>query len=127
MNEALALNLPLLFRELPEAAVGSGPWWTFGLLRAKELDWERDNREWVAALPAARFVLDEVLDVLSTPAFREAAGLRPDDWQRLRHWLDEAGASGREAANQLGHAKPSMTQDHYMSRRTVTEQAAVVL
>jgi integrase len=42
-------------------------------------------------------------------------------------WLDEAGVSGREAANQLGHAKPSMTQDHYMSRRTVTEQAAVVL
>jgi integrase len=41
--------------------------------------------------------------------------------------LDEAGVSGREAANQLGHARPSMTMDVYMSRRTVTEQAATVL
>jgi integrase len=41
--------------------------------------------------------------------------------------LDEAGVSGREAANQLGHARPSMTLDVYMSRRTVTEQAAHVL
>ncbi len=42
-------------------------------------------------------------------------------------WLDEAGLSGRQAANQLGHAKPSMTMDRYMSRRTVTEQAALIL
>ena len=41
--------------------------------------------------------------------------------------LDGAGASGREAANQLGHAKPSMTTDVYMSRRTVTERAAEIL
>ena len=32
-------------------------------------------------------------------------------------WLDEDGVSGRQVANQLGHAKPSMTMDHYMSRR----------
>ncbi len=42
-------------------------------------------------------------------------------------WLDEDGVSGRQVANQLGHAKPSMTMDHYMSRRTVTERAALVL
>jgi integrase len=42
-------------------------------------------------------------------------------------WLDEDGVSGRQAANQLGHAKPSMTMDHYMSRRAVTERAALVL
>ncbi|RBY97108.1 hypothetical protein DQ237_05890 [Blastococcus sp. TF02-8] len=42
-------------------------------------------------------------------------------------WLDEDGVSGREVANQLGHAKPSMTMDHYMSRRAVTERAALVL
>jgi integrase len=42
-------------------------------------------------------------------------------------WLDEEGVSGRQVANQLGHAKPSMTMDHYMSRRAVTERAALVL
>ncbi len=40
--------------------------------------------------------------------------------------LDEDGVSGRQVANQLGHAKPSMTMDHYMSRRAVTERAALV-
>jgi integrase len=43
------------------------------------------------------------------------------------HWLDEEGVSGRQVANQLGHAKPSMTMDHYMSRRAVTERVALVL
>jgi integrase len=42
-------------------------------------------------------------------------------------WLDEDGVSGRQVANQLGHAKPSMTMDHYMSRRAVSERAALVL
>jgi integrase len=42
-------------------------------------------------------------------------------------WLDEDGVSGRQVANQLGHAKPSMTMDHYMSRRVVTARAALVL
>jgi integrase len=38
-------------------------------------------------------------------------------------WLDEAGVSGRQTANQLGHAKPSMTIDVYMSRRAATAQS----
>ena len=42
-------------------------------------------------------------------------------------WLDEEGVSGRQVANQLGHAKPSMTMAHYMSRRAVTEGAALIL
>jgi hypothetical protein len=42
-------------------------------------------------------------------------------------WLDDDGVSGRQVANQLGHAKPSMTLDRYMSRRAVTERAALVL
>lgn len=41
-------------------------------------------------------------------------------------WLDEAGVSGREVANQLGHAKPSMTLDVYMDRRSITEAAALL-
>ncbi|MGY1686883.1 tyrosine-type recombinase/integrase [Geodermatophilus sp. SYSU D00867] len=42
-------------------------------------------------------------------------------------WLDEDGVTGRQVANQLGHAKPSMTMDRYMSRRTVTLRAAEIL
>jgi integrase len=41
--------------------------------------------------------------------------------------LDEAGLSGREIADQLGHSKPSMTLDKYMGRGVVTAQAATVL
>jgi integrase len=42
-------------------------------------------------------------------------------------WLDEDGVAGRQVANQLGPAEPSMTMDVYVSRRTVTERAALVL
>ena len=64
-------------------------------------------------------------------ALLDAAGF---DWatghtfrKTVATWLDEAGVSGRQTANQLGHAKPSMTMDKYMSRRAVTEQAATIL
>lgn len=41
--------------------------------------------------------------------------------------LDEAALSARLVADQLGHARPSMTQDVYMGRRTVDSQAALAL
>lgn len=41
--------------------------------------------------------------------------------------LDEAGLSGRDIANQLGHAKPSMTLDVYMGRKVVSSEVARVL
>jgi integrase len=41
--------------------------------------------------------------------------------------MDQAGLSARAAADQLGHAKPSMTQDVYMGRRLATTGAAAVL
>lgn len=41
--------------------------------------------------------------------------------------LDEAGLSAREIADQLGHAKPSMTQDVYMGRNVVSARAAQAL
>lgn len=42
-------------------------------------------------------------------------------------WMDEAGCTAREIADQLGHARPSLTQDVYMGRRVVTSRAAEVL
>ncbi|MGY0537725.1 tyrosine-type recombinase/integrase [Nocardioides sp. YJ-D4] len=35
--------------------------------------------------------------------------------------LDEAGISGRQVADQLGHSRVSMTQDTYLDRRPVNE------
>jgi len=41
--------------------------------------------------------------------------------------MDVAGLSARAAADQLGHAKVSMTQDNYMGRRVAMTGAAKVL
>lgn len=41
--------------------------------------------------------------------------------------LDEAALSARLVADQLGHARPSMTQDIYMGRRAIDSQAAEAL
>ncbi|WP_460960103.1 tyrosine-type recombinase/integrase [Parasphingorhabdus pacifica] len=41
--------------------------------------------------------------------------------------LDEAGLTARLIADQLGHSRPSMTQDVYMGRATVSRVAAVAL
>jgi integrase len=41
--------------------------------------------------------------------------------------MDEAGLSARAAADQLGHAKVSMTQDHYFGRRIARTGAADLL
>jgi len=41
--------------------------------------------------------------------------------------LDEAGLTTRAVADQLGHAKPSMTQDVYMGRKIANPHAAAAL
>ena len=41
--------------------------------------------------------------------------------------MDKAGLTSRAAADQLGHAKVSMTQDQYFGRRSAKTGAAAVL
>lgn len=41
--------------------------------------------------------------------------------------LDEGGATAREIADQLNHARPSMTQDVYMARKRKTSRQASIL
>jgi integrase len=41
--------------------------------------------------------------------------------------LDDAGLSPRQIADQLGHARPSITQDVYMGRKVVSAEAARIL
>jgi integrase len=40
--------------------------------------------------------------------------------------MDDAGLSARSAADQLGHTKPSMTQDNYMDPRILDTGADVL-
>lgn len=41
--------------------------------------------------------------------------------------LDEAVLSARLIADQLGHARPSMTQDVYLGRKIASRETAIVL
>ncbi|HET7386123.1 MAG TPA: tyrosine-type recombinase/integrase [Nocardioidaceae bacterium] len=41
--------------------------------------------------------------------------------------LDEAAVSARLVADQIGHSRPSMTQDVYMGRGAVSSEAALAL
>lgn len=65
--------------------------------------------------------------------FREARGKEALAWitshsfRKTATILDEAALSARLVADQLGHSRPSMTQDVYMGRRAVDSQAALAL
>ena len=41
--------------------------------------------------------------------------------------LDDAGLSARQIADQLGHARPSLTQDAYLGRKVASPAAARLL
>jgi integrase len=84
----------------------------FGSPRARAL---RDPSNTAGDL---RAVLDRLgYDWVTSHVFRKTVATR----------LDEAGMSARQIADQLGHAKPSMTQDVYMGRRVVSAEAARIL
>ena len=59
------------------------------------------------ALPVSRLGLDEVLDLLATPAIAQQAGLDAPSLARLREWLEAAGARwGLDAAHRARHGAP---------------------
>ncbi len=67
-------------------------------------------------------------------AFREVRAGTKFGWVRPHTYrktvatlLDDQGATARMIADQLGHARISMTQDVYMGRRTVSPQVAAAL
>ena len=68
------------------------------------------------------------------PELREARGTDALAWITTHTFrktaatiLDEAALSARLVADQLGHSRPSMTQDVYLGRRAVDSQAALAL
>jgi integrase len=67
-------------------------------------------------------------------ALRQARGTEELAWVTSHSFrkttatiLDEAGLSPRIVADQLGHARPSMTQDVYLGRRLTDPRAAAAL
>lgn len=60
---------------------------------------------------------DEALAWITSHTFRRTAATI----------LDEASLTGRLIADQLGHTRPSMTQDIYMGRRAVDSRTAQAL
>jgi len=67
-------------------------------------------------------------------ALREARGSSGFRWVTFHSFrktcatiLDDAGLTARVVADQLGHSKPSMTQDVYMGRHSVHPSAAAAL
>jgi integrase len=67
-------------------------------------------------------------DMRAVLAGTEFEGLTPKDW---RHYvatvLDAMGLTARQIADYLGHDKPSTTQDVYMDRGIVGEEASAAL
>lgn len=62
------------------------------------------------ALPTARLGLNEVLDLLATPAIAQHAGLDGAMLMRLRGWLESAGACwGLDGAHRMRHGAPDDT------------------
>lgn len=59
-------------------------------------------------LPAARFGLEEMLDLLASPPLADAAGLDAADFERLHGWLHAAGARwGLDAAHRARLGAPA--------------------
>jgi integrase len=99
-----------------------------------------DNRHAALGRPAAGPMFPS-----STGTVREASNVRNRAWNPFKQragfeWvtfrtfrktvatmLDEAGLTARQIADVLGHAHPSMTQDVYMGRGTVSRHAADAL
>ena len=59
------------------------------------------------ALPVSRFGLEDILDLLASPPLAEAARLDAADFERLRAWLQAAGARwGLDAAHRASSGAP---------------------
>jgi len=103
---------------------------------------------WVVAMLTRRFTAGVQLDKPVFPDslggfrdpsntsrdLREARGTADLSWvtshtfrKTLATMLDDAGLSPRAVADQLGHARPSMTQDVYMSRKVLNPHAATAI
>jgi len=109
------------------------PPWAVDMLRHRWRIASAENR------PLASPVFPDSLGGLRDPsntrrALREARGSEDFTWVTSHVFrktaatiLDEAGLSARAIADQLGHSKPSITQDTYLGRGIASPAAAAAL
>lgn len=143
-NATVAINYTVvrrkgagLVRKSTKTAAGERvlplPSWTVAMLEARHDAAAEDNR------PAASPVFPNSQGGLRDPSntlrvLREARGSEGFAWVTSHVFrktaatvLDEAGLSARVIADQLGHARPSMTQDVYLGRKIISRDAADAL
>lgn len=109
------------------------PSWAVEMLRRRRRAAAAENR--LAASPVFPDTLGGLRDPSNTRrALREARGSDGFAWVTSHVFrktagtvLDEAKLSARQIADQLGHSKPSMTQDVYMGRGAVSAENAAAL
>lgn len=109
------------------------PRWAVTMLRARLDDARADGQS--AASPVFPDSLGGLRDPSNTlRVLRECRGTDGFAWVTSHVFrktaatiLDDAGLSSRLIADQLGHAKPSMTQDVYLARKVVSSAAAAAL
>ncbi|WP_240519338.1 site-specific integrase [Amycolatopsis antarctica] len=126
-----------LRRTDPKSASGertlSLPEWAAAMLRERQRIAVSENR--AGAHPVFPDTLGGLRDPSNTRrALREARGSDGFAWVTSHVFrktaatiLDNARLTAREIADQLGHSKPSMTQDVYMGRGEISPAAAAAL
>jgi len=97
------------------------------------------RRRWVSGVQLDDPVFADTLGGIRDPSntrhrLREALDRAGYNWVTSHNFrktiatvLDEAGLSARVIADQLGHSRPSMTQDVYMGRRSIDPRVAAAL
>ncbi len=109
------------------------PGWAVSLLRERRRLAEEAGRS--LATPVFPDTLGGLRDPSNTRRdFREARGTKDFAWVKSHVFrktaatvLDDAKLTSRQIADQLGHARPSITQDVYMGRTTVSQDNATAL
>jgi integrase len=109
------------------------PSWAVTMLRKRRRIAEAEGRS--TASPVFPDTLGGLRDPSNTGrALREARGSEGFAWVTSHVFrktaatiMDEAGLSARLIADQLGHSKPSMTQDTYMGRNSVSPATAAAM
>ena len=128
----------LIIKSSPKSAAGRRilelPSWAVTMLRRrqpKDVDADEVATRQVFPAPIAGGLRDPNNTLkMMRQAFRHAGfdGVTSHYFRKtVATLMDEAGLSARSAADQLGHAKPSLTADIYMGRRKRATGAAEVL
>jgi integrase len=124
----------LIIKRKPKSKAGwriiELPTWAVAMLKRRQAD--QEDNEWQAVFTSPLGHLrdpsntqGDLRDVFDRAEYRD---ITSHTFRRtVATLMDEAGLSARAAADQLGHAKVSMVQDHYYGRKRAKTGAAGLL